>query len=112
MLEYSSSSNTQDRRFKLEDLRSENTQGQRFKLEEHSNSDNFQERMYHGNWKSETQAVVSLLAFLHWLETGTLPGHAEAEQKLGLGGRNRKCANAFARNGGKKFLRFTFVRNL
>ena len=38
---------------------------------------------YHGNWKSETQAVVSLLAFLHWLETGTLPGHAEAEQKLG-----------------------------
>ncbi|WOG91276.1 hypothetical protein DCAR_0310524 [Daucus carota subsp. sativus] len=39
---------------------------------------------YHGNWKSETQAVVSLLAFLHWLETGTLLGHAEAEQKLGL----------------------------
>ncbi|WOH00559.1 hypothetical protein DCAR_0519925 [Daucus carota subsp. sativus] len=39
---------------------------------------------YHGNWKSETQAVVLLLAFLHWLETGTLLGYAEAEQKLGL----------------------------
>lgn len=38
---------------------------------------------YHGDWKSETQAAVSLLAFMHWFETGTLLGHAEAEQKLG-----------------------------
>ncbi|XP_031285738.1 translin [Pistacia vera] len=39
---------------------------------------------YHGDWRSETQNVVSLLAFMHWLETGTLLMHAEAEQKLGL----------------------------
>ncbi|KAJ0089187.1 hypothetical protein Patl1_32134 [Pistacia atlantica] len=38
---------------------------------------------YHGDWRSETQNVVSLLAFMHWLETGTLLMHAEAEQKLG-----------------------------
>lgn len=39
---------------------------------------------YHGDWKSETQAAVSLLAFMHWFQTGTLLGHAEAEQKLAL----------------------------
>ncbi|XP_015870544.4 uncharacterized protein LOC107407748 [Ziziphus jujuba] len=39
---------------------------------------------YHGDWKSETQTVVSLLAFLHWLETGNLLMHSEAEEKLGL----------------------------
>ncbi|XP_008800045.2 translin [Phoenix dactylifera] len=39
---------------------------------------------YHGDWKSETQTVVSLLAFLHWLETGSLLTHEEAEKKLGL----------------------------
>ncbi|KAL3825897.1 hypothetical protein ACJIZ3_021926 [Penstemon smallii] len=39
---------------------------------------------YHGDWKSETQTVVSLLAFMHWLETGALLLHAEAEEKLGL----------------------------
>ncbi|XP_031279062.1 translin-like [Pistacia vera] len=39
---------------------------------------------YHGDWRSETQNVVSLLAFMHWLETGTLLMHAEVEQKLGL----------------------------
>lgn len=39
---------------------------------------------YHGDWKSETQAVVSMLAFMHWLETGTLLVHTEAEEKLGL----------------------------
>lgn len=39
---------------------------------------------YHGDWRSETQAVVSQLAFMHWLETGTLLVHAEAEAKLGL----------------------------
>ncbi|XP_057475134.1 uncharacterized protein LOC130763263 isoform X1 [Actinidia eriantha] len=39
---------------------------------------------YHGDWKSETQTVVSVLAFMHWLETGSLLMHAEAEEKLGL----------------------------
>ncbi|KAL3536260.1 hypothetical protein ACH5RR_004721 [Cinchona calisaya] len=39
---------------------------------------------YHGDWRSETQTVVSLLAFMHWLEMGTLLLHAEAEEKLGL----------------------------
>ncbi|XP_057982976.1 uncharacterized protein LOC131167918 isoform X2 [Malania oleifera] len=39
---------------------------------------------YHGDWRSETQTVVSLLAFMHWLETGSLLIHAEAEEKLGL----------------------------
>lgn len=38
---------------------------------------------YHGDWKTETQTVVSLLAFLHWLETGNLLIHKEAEEKLG-----------------------------
>ncbi|KAL6133418.1 hypothetical protein ACLB2K_065653 [Fragaria x ananassa] len=41
---------------------------------------------YHGDWKSETQTVVSLLAFMHWLETGTLLLHTEAEETLGLKG--------------------------
>ncbi|KAL0347177.1 UNVERIFIED_CONTAM: putative white-brown complexprotein 30 [Sesamum calycinum] len=40
--------------------------------------------LYHGDWKSETQTVVSLLAFMHWLETGSLLLHTEAEEKLGL----------------------------
>ncbi|KAG9441666.1 hypothetical protein H6P81_017520 [Aristolochia fimbriata] len=39
---------------------------------------------YHGDWRGETQTVVSLLAFLHWLETGNLLSHSEAEEKLGL----------------------------
>ncbi|XP_016474317.1 uncharacterized protein LOC107796099 [Nicotiana tabacum] len=39
---------------------------------------------YHGDWKSETQTVVSLIAFMHWLETGTLVLHNEVEEKLGL----------------------------
>ncbi|KAG6478678.1 translin-like isoform X1 [Zingiber officinale] len=39
---------------------------------------------YHGDWRSETQTSVSLIAFLHWLETGNLLVHAEAEKKLGL----------------------------
>ncbi|EOY07871.1 Translin family protein isoform 2 [Theobroma cacao] len=39
---------------------------------------------YHGDWRTETQMVVSLLAFMHWLETGTLLMHTEAEEKLGL----------------------------
>ncbi|XP_057805407.1 uncharacterized protein LOC131020536 [Salvia miltiorrhiza] len=39
---------------------------------------------YHGDWRSETQAVVSVLAFMHWLETESLLLHAEAEEKLGL----------------------------
>ncbi|XP_022767324.1 translin [Durio zibethinus] len=39
---------------------------------------------YHGDWRSETQMIVSLLAFMHWLETGTLLMHTEAEEKLGL----------------------------
>ncbi|XP_050226340.1 uncharacterized protein LOC126676225 [Mercurialis annua] len=39
---------------------------------------------YHGDWKSETQTVVSLLGFMHWLETGNLLLHNEAEEKLGL----------------------------
>ncbi|KAG6401534.1 hypothetical protein SASPL_138393 [Salvia splendens] len=39
---------------------------------------------YHGDWRSETQAVVSVLAFMHYLETESLLLHAEAEEKLGL----------------------------
>ncbi|XP_010253937.1 PREDICTED: translin isoform X2 [Nelumbo nucifera] len=39
---------------------------------------------YHGDWRTETQTVVSLLAFMHWLETGNLLMHKEAEEKLGL----------------------------
>ncbi|KAL2533629.1 Translin family protein [Abeliophyllum distichum] len=39
---------------------------------------------YHADWKSETQTVVSLLSFIHWLETGTLLVHTDAEEKLGL----------------------------
>ncbi|KAL2554358.1 Translin family protein [Forsythia ovata] len=39
---------------------------------------------YHADWRSETQTVVSLLSFLHWLETGTLLVHTDAEEKLGL----------------------------
>ncbi|XP_038998574.1 uncharacterized protein LOC120123817 [Hibiscus syriacus] len=39
---------------------------------------------YHGDWRSETQMVVSLLAFMHWLETGNLLMHTEAEETLGL----------------------------
>lgn len=39
---------------------------------------------YHGDWRSETQAVVSMLAFTHWLQTGGLLTHAEAQEKLGL----------------------------
>ncbi|XP_047162833.1 translin-like [Vigna umbellata] len=40
---------------------------------------------YHGDWKSETQTVVSMLTFMHWLETGSLLEHKEVEEKLGLG---------------------------
>ncbi|KAM6593256.1 hypothetical protein CsatA_000959 [Cannabis sativa] len=39
---------------------------------------------YHGDWRGETQTVASLLAFMHWLETGNLLLHTEAEEKLGL----------------------------
>ncbi|KAF9594761.1 hypothetical protein IFM89_034744 [Coptis chinensis] len=38
---------------------------------------------YHGDWRSETQTGVSLIAFLHWIETGDLLTHTEAEEKLG-----------------------------
>ncbi|XP_058749263.1 uncharacterized protein LOC131622254 [Vicia villosa] len=41
---------------------------------------------YHVDWKSETQSVVSMLTFMHWLETGTLLEHKDAEEKLGLNG--------------------------
>ncbi|KAK9920933.1 hypothetical protein M0R45_029470 [Rubus argutus] len=41
---------------------------------------------YHGDWRTETQTVVSLLGFMHWLETGALLLHTEAEEKLGLSG--------------------------
>ncbi|XP_022634738.1 uncharacterized protein LOC106757351 [Vigna radiata var. radiata] len=40
---------------------------------------------YHGDWKSETQTVVSMLTFMYWLETGSLLEHKEAEEKLMLG---------------------------
>lgn len=40
-------------------------------------------KRYHGDWRSETQTVVSLVAFMHWLETGTLLMHSEAEEMLG-----------------------------
>ncbi|CAN6462428.1 unnamed protein product [Victoria cruziana] len=39
---------------------------------------------YHGDWRGETQLVVSSLAFLHWLETENLLTHAAAEEELGL----------------------------
>ncbi|CAL5334742.1 hypothetical protein CsSME_00017027 [Camellia sinensis var. sinensis] len=39
---------------------------------------------YNGDWRSETQTVISLLAFMHWLETGSLLMHTDAEEKLGL----------------------------
>ncbi|GJV02167.1 RNA-directed DNA polymerase, eukaryota, reverse transcriptase zinc-binding domain protein [Tanacetum coccineum] len=39
---------------------------------------------YHGDWRTEAQQVVSLLAFMHWLETGELLIHAEVEEKLGF----------------------------
>lgn len=39
---------------------------------------------YHGDWKNETQTAVSLIGFLHWLETGNLLLHSDAEEKLGL----------------------------
>ncbi|OVA10102.1 Translin [Macleaya cordata] len=38
---------------------------------------------YHGDWRSETQTAVSLIVFLHWLETGNLLMHRETEEKLG-----------------------------
>ncbi|GAB2272329.1 hypothetical protein Dimus_007149 [Dionaea muscipula] len=41
---------------------------------------------YHNDWRTETQTVVSLLAFMQWLETGNLLMHTEAEEKLGLDG--------------------------
>ncbi|CAL9092638.1 unnamed protein product [Musa textilis] len=39
---------------------------------------------FHGDWRSETQTAVSLIAFLHWLDTGSLLMHPEAENILGL----------------------------
>ncbi|CAO2839527.1 unnamed protein product [Amaranthus hypochondriacus] len=39
---------------------------------------------YHNDWRSETQTAVSLLAFMHWLETGNLLLHSEVQEKLGL----------------------------
>ncbi|KAI3411529.1 uncharacterized protein J3R85_017877 [Psidium guajava] len=39
---------------------------------------------YHGDWRSETQTAVCLLAFTHYLETGNLLLHNEAGEKLGL----------------------------
>ncbi|PKA45907.1 hypothetical protein AXF42_Ash016934 [Apostasia shenzhenica] len=39
---------------------------------------------YHGDWRSETQNAVSLLSFVHWLESASLLTHVEAESKLGL----------------------------
>ncbi|KAF0898795.1 hypothetical protein E2562_011872 [Oryza meyeriana var. granulata] len=42
---------------------------------------------YHGDWRSETQAVVAMLVFMHWLETGGLLMHSEAQEKLGLSSR-------------------------
>ena len=38
---------------------------------------------YHNDWRSETQIVVSVLAFMNWLETGDLLMHMEAQGKLG-----------------------------
>ncbi|KAK9058795.1 hypothetical protein SSX86_023638 [Deinandra increscens subsp. villosa] len=39
---------------------------------------------YHGDWRTEAQQVVSLFAFMHWLETGELLVHTEVEERLGL----------------------------
>jgi predicted translin family RNA/ssDNA-binding protein len=46
---------------------------------------------YHGDWKNETQSVVSLVALLHWLETGNLLLHKETEEKLGLSSTSEFC---------------------
>ncbi|KAK9153949.1 hypothetical protein Sjap_001429 [Stephania japonica] len=39
---------------------------------------------YHGDWRTETQTAISMIAFLHWLQMGNLLVHSEVEQKLGL----------------------------
>ncbi|KAK1314101.1 hypothetical protein QJS10_CPA06g00228 [Acorus calamus] len=39
---------------------------------------------YHEDWRSGTQTVVSLIAYLHYLEMGSLLTHDQAEEKLGL----------------------------
>ncbi|XP_024537552.1 translin-like [Selaginella moellendorffii] len=39
---------------------------------------------YHDYWRNQTQVVVSLLAFSHWLETGDLLSHADAQELLEL----------------------------
>ncbi|KAH0457001.1 hypothetical protein IEQ34_014908 [Dendrobium chrysotoxum] len=57
---------------------------------------------YHSDWRSETQTAVSLLAFSHWLETGSLLTHAEAENKLG-------CALLFCRMTNGLLLGFFFL---
>ncbi|KAJ7972378.1 Translin family protein [Quillaja saponaria] len=38
---------------------------------------------HHGDWRSQTQSVVSLLTFMHWIETGSLLMHLDIEEKLG-----------------------------
>ncbi|KAH1258642.1 Translin [Glycine max] len=53
-------------------------------LEKAKSQVNVLKKQYHGDWKSETQPVVSMLTFMHWLETGSLLEHKEAEEKLGL----------------------------
>ncbi|GBG80346.1 hypothetical protein CBR_g30715 [Chara braunii] len=37
---------------------------------------------YHDHWRNQTQTVVFLLAFIHWLETGGLLQHKDVEQQL------------------------------
>ncbi|XP_078427567.1 translin family protein [Wolffia australiana] len=39
---------------------------------------------YNGDWRSETQTVISILAFLHWMKTGNLLLHNDVEELLGL----------------------------
>ncbi|GBG87348.1 hypothetical protein CBR_g45408 [Chara braunii] len=37
---------------------------------------------YHDHWRHQTQTVVFLLAFIHWLETGGLLQHKDVEDQL------------------------------
>lgn len=39
---------------------------------------------YHEHWRNQTNTVVFLIVYLHWLETGNLLSYAETQNTLGL----------------------------
>lgn len=39
---------------------------------------------YHDHWRNQTNTVVFLIVYLHWLETGNLLSYAETQDRLGL----------------------------